>query len=124
MMAVTGTKKDVSSFEQLAAFAGARAQQSLRRNDPWAWAYWRETRSWALRVPLAAPCIRSRKVWLSCIQMHLKEAELKVAHSDWSHAARAYSRAKWCVIMARNLGFKMSPRETGVTPSIFNREDP
>jgi len=121
-MTVTQTKKDISSFEQLAAFAGARAHQSLRRNDPWAWAYWFETRSWALRVNLVGPFISSRAEWLSFIQSNLQEAGKKLASRDWSHAARAYSRAKWCVIMARNLGFKMNPRETGVTPSMFNRE--
>ena len=125
MTAALGTKKDVGDFEQLAAFADTRAARSLRRNDPWAWAYWSETRSWALGMHGSAwwACC-PRQMWLETIERLLKEANGEFVRSNWSNAARLYSRAKWCVIIARNRGFRMSPRETGVTPSMFKREVP
>ena len=104
-------KSAVKSFAQLRRYAEARALGSVRRNDPMAWAYWRETASFA-GVYQSSEVKLLQLVEDICVQVGLVRQHAKDGFA--LEAAYAYSRAKWLVILGRNNGFRMSPRTLGV----------
>lgn len=107
------TKADVRSFDDLVVYAEERAARSLRRNDPVAWAYWREARKWASGWKGSEVVERSQFLSDLC-HGYVRRAKLAAAREDFMVAALEYSRAKWLVIIGRNRGIVMSSRRTGV----------
>lgn len=103
-------KRDLKSWEAVVAHARERGLRSLKRKDPIACAYWKETSRYALRM---AGQVRTHDQFIG-------EARRCVAFAkaywkdDYMHAALWYSRAKWNVIVARAKGWIMNPKETGV----------
>jgi len=140
-------KDDVTSFSRLVEFARERAVRSLKRNDPWAWAYWRETEAWAARViskmEVTGDPDKDREfVYFQFVFSNLHTAERSqeehdklygftrflveaaqalLAKGEITLAARTYSRAKWLVIIARNTGWTMPPEKTGVNLDWLRR---
>lgn len=109
------TNGGVKTFAELAEYADARAKKSVHRNDPWAWAYWRMVTEWA-RHCIEAKWDRKagyRMFWLEQARYYSQAARQSMYSPD--QRARDYSRAKWCVILARNHGFRMNSKETGVS---------
>lgn len=107
------TKTDVRSFEDLVAFSQERATGSLRRNDPIAWSYWRETGKWAAGLGKSDVLERPEGLPGWC-QEYVRLARLAAGRDDFMVAALEYSRAKWFVIISRNLGIIMNSSKTGV----------
>lgn len=122
-------KEKVRTFGGLVEYAKERALGSLRRNDPWAWAYWKETAAWAelvivngrLEFDDSVNCLNLEhpekgdpKKLYEYTSFLVKVAAGHVGKGEYMQAARAYSRAKWIVILARNNGWKMDPKKTGV----------
>lgn len=104
-------KAELKTWLDVITHARERAARSLRRKDPIAYAYWRETERFAqgrVRITVteaglvleAAACVR--------------QAQYAFRTDRFMEGAIAYSRAKWCVIVARANGWKMDPRKTGV----------
>jgi hypothetical protein len=105
------TKNDVKTFGQLAVLARERAARSLRRNDPIAWAYWRETEKFAgLWPPNSTP--DNPVDWVRSAKAFAEAARRELETGRPMDAALLYSRAKWVVILARNNGVTMSPKRT------------
>lgn len=109
------TKHDVRSFKDLVRFSKQRAAGSLRRNDPWAMAYWKATLNFALQGLEVSPITD----WVSIAKECIRLARAEVAAGSHVQAALWYSRAKWYVIMGRNNGVVMNPKVTGVNGSVF-----
>jgi hypothetical protein len=109
-------KSDIKTFQDLVDYAALRAKNSVRRNDPVAWAYWRETCMWAAqRASLEKRDGEADRLELvGCAKANVRIAKSKAKAGDFSEAARHYSRAKWFVIIGRNRGHVMSAKETGV----------
>jgi len=107
------TKNDVKDWKDLQIFARTRAKGSAKRNDPWAWAYWRNTALWAEHMQEDSYMMDSSN-WLSGMGVLLSQAKTYVRF-DFTIAALFYSRAKWLAIMLRNRGIKV-PRAKG--PSL------
>lgn len=100
-------KSEVTSWESLVRFAELRSKRSVKRNDPIAWSYWRDTLEWAkirLRIHEMAPQ-SERTRWPAYAAHHLAEAR-RLRHVNCREAARQYSRAKWYRIMSLNDGTK------------------
>lgn len=112
------TKNDIRTFDDLIRFSDFRAKKSLKRNDPWAMAYWMETKAFAVMGKGVSPITD----WVDIAQRAASLA--RFAHTSGRHlnAALWYSRAKWYVIMGRNNGVTMNPRVTGVNKTVFNNE--
>lgn len=104
-------KTDVRSMADLAEYAGRRVAVSVRRNDPIAAAYWAHTAKYAeenAKWRFDAALLRERAAEAAGLAAELwKEGR-------FMPAALLYSKAKWLVIIGRNLGFRMPPAETGV----------
>jgi len=122
-------KNEIKDFGPLMEYARGRAAKSLKRNDPWAWAYWQETAHWAELVitngrleyddsvnclSLTYPPNGDPEKLYEYTKFLVQVAEGHVAKREYAQAAREYSRAKWMVILARNNGWKMDPKKTGV----------
>ena len=103
-------KANLKSWEAIVAYARIRAARSRKRNDPIAWAYWKETEAFADHQ--AATSHKTLK--LETIGGCIMKAEESLAQKDYMKAALWYSRAKWFVILARANGIVMNPRKTGV----------
>lgn len=103
------SKGDVRTFRDLAAYARERWARSVRRNDPVAACYWKETEHFA-----EATGDGDMSRWASRARMCAGMAEDLHRAGQWMLAAIWYSRAKWFVILGRNNGLKMSPAATGV----------
>lgn len=105
------TKDDVKGMADLAAYARERLAGSVRRNDPVAAAYWADTARYAegnVRWSFDGDLLKERaREAVSLAQDFWKEGK-------FTDAAFVYAKAKWLVIIGRNLGFRMPPRETGV----------
>lgn len=114
-------KADIKSFSQLASYAAMRAAASLKRNDPWAMTYWKKTEEFARDMSRALLPSRISD-WLAWIKECLQYVNIDMNRCDLVSAALWYSRAKWHVILARNNGFVMNPRVTGVSPKVFLKE--
>jgi outer membrane protein assembly factor BamD (BamD/ComL family) len=109
------TKSTIRTFTELAEYAKARAAKSLARNDPWAFAYWRETQAFAENFWSTFP----KAKLATHVQQAVRLARRHMADGHTTQAALWYSRAKWFVILARNNGMVMNPRTTGVNMSVF-----
>lgn len=111
-------KADLRIWEAVAVHARERAAKSLRRNDPIAWAYWRETEAFANSCSFS---YRSPGSWqmgaFDCVQ----KAKAELERGAFMKAALWYSRAKWFVIVARANGMKMDPKKTGVNLTWLRR---
>jgi hypothetical protein len=104
-------KSDLRTWEAIVVYARVRAAQSLKRNDPIAWAYWKETETFSKSAPAAYSKPDSWKMGaFDCVQ----KAKLAKARSSPMESALWYSRAKWFVILARANGIVMDPKKTGV----------
>lgn len=129
-------KNEIRSFAGLMEYARNRANRSLKRNDPWAWAYWQETAAWAELVisngrleyddsvnclSLEHPEKRDPEKLYEYTRFLVQVAEGHVGKGEYAQAARSYSRAKWVVILARNNGWKMDPKKTGVNLEWLRR---
>jgi len=129
-------KNEIKDFGPLMEYARGRAAKSLKRNDPWAWAYWQETAHWAelvitngrMEYDDSVNCLSLRhpekgdpKKLYEYTQFLVKVTEGHVAKFEFAQAARSYSRAKWIVILARNNGWKMDPKKTGVNLEWLRR---
>ena len=105
------TKDDVKGMADLAAYARERLAKSVRRNDPVAAAYWAQTERYAegnLRWRFDGELLRERaREAVALAQDYWKAGE-------FMNAALVYAKAKWLVIIGRNLGFRMPPPATGV----------
>jgi hypothetical protein len=104
------TKDGVKTWMDLAEFAQARASRSAKRNDPWAWAYWREAAKWATQQFTEAHdgnTLHNVPGVLNWLQGLVQSAEQMATGSDYVGAAKLYSRAKWLAIMLRNNGYKV-----------------
>lgn len=110
------TKNDVRTFGDLAEFASVRATGSLRRNDPWAMAYWKETEKFAKGMLKLGGGIPD---WAHAASLAARRATLESKAGNDIESALCYSRAKWFVIMGRNNGVVMNPKITGVNHSVF-----
>lgn len=116
-------KKDLRNWDKVVLYARARAAGSLRRKDPIAFAYWKETERFALRV---GGNMRSAKPrWTRAMFERGAHACVVMAkqYSRSGHfmtGALWYSRAKWYVIVARANGWKMDPRKTTVNLGWLN----
>lgn len=108
------TKSAIRTFAELSEYAKARAARSLARNDPWAYAYWRETQAFAENW-----CSYPKARMAEHAQEAVMLARQQMAAGHTTQAALWYSRAKWFVILARNNGIVMNPRATGVNMSVF-----
>jgi hypothetical protein len=108
------TKNDVKTWAELEVFARERARKSAKRNDPWAWAYWRQTADWALIQGRFSRSLRPAD-----LQYQLGEcmflAKASAERNEDVETARFYSRAKWCAILIRNQGGRI-PKGSG--PSL------
>lgn len=95
----------------MAEYARQRLAGSVRRGDPVAAAYWAETARYAdgnLRWTFDADLLKERaREAVALAEDYWKDGE-------FTDAALVYSKAKWLVIIGRNLGFRMPPAETGV----------
>jgi len=104
-------KRDLKSWEAIISHAQVRAKGSLKRNDPIAFAYWKETEAFAVQCAVS---YKSPKMWhmgaFDCVQ----KAKQSLGQKDYMRSALWYSRAKWFVILARANGIVMNPRKTGV----------
>lgn len=117
------TKNSVKSFALLVKYAARRAARSLARNDPWAFAYWKSAGEWGRLMLLATSGeITTLEGWMELARNYLSRVRQHVACECWIEAAVCYSRAKWCVIIARNQGFRMPTQLTGVSPRLFEKE--
>lgn len=104
-------KSDLRTWEAIVVYSRVRAAKSLKRNDPIAWAYWKETESFAKSFQAAYSKPESWKMGaFDCVQ----KAKLAKAHGDFMESALWYSRAKWFVILGRANGIVMDPKKTGV----------
>ena len=103
------TKNDVKTWADLETFARLRARASAKRNDPWAWAYWRETAKWAVDRANQVLMLEGCLLW---IEDMIAGAELAATNGDYAVAARSYSHAKWLAIMLRNRGVRV-PKARG-----------
>lgn len=108
------TKTDVKGMKDLVEYALSRVERSVRRNDPVAAAYWADTAKYAeenAKWRFDFVLLRERAVDAVALAVELwKEGR-------FMPAALLYSKAKWLVIIGRNLGFRMPPLETGVNLS-------
>lgn len=109
------TKNDIRTFDDLVKFAKFRAKNSLKRNDPWAMAYWKATQVFAETGREVAPVLD----WIHVAKLSAKLSREFYEAGDTIQAALWYSRAKWYVIMGRNNGVVMNPRITGVNKKVF-----
>lgn len=112
------TKNDIRTFDDLIRFATFRAKKSLKRNDPWAMAYWMETKAFAdmgKTVVTHAPILD----WVHIASQAARLAREALVAGNTVQAALWYSRAKWYVIMGRNNGIVMNPMVTGVNKNVF-----
>lgn len=111
-------KGSLKSWEAVILHARIRARKSLKRNDPIAWGYWRETEFFARSC---AKSYRHPGSWhmgaFDCVQ----KAKSELANGRFMQAALWYSRAKWFVIVARANGMVMNPRKTGVNLSWIRK---
>lgn len=104
-------KTDLRTWEAIVVYARVRAQKSLKRNDPIAWGYWKETESFAKSFQAAYAKPDSWKMGaFDCVQ----KAKLAKDRCKPMEAALWYSRAKWFVILSRANGIVMDPKKTGV----------
>lgn len=113
-------KNDIRTFDDLIRFATFRAKKSLKRNDPWAMAYWKETLAFAVAGKKVAPVMDMDWVYVAKAAAELAREDFAAGRA--TQAALWYSRAKWYVIMGRNNGVVMNPRVTGVNKSVFQEK--
>lgn len=93
-------KSDVKGWGDLVTFAEHRAARSIGRNDPIAWAYWKDTERWA-RVSWALISVPDQ--WAGEAASYVRRAA-DLRDADPREAARLYSRAKWLRILSVNSG--------------------
>jgi hypothetical protein len=104
-------KSDLRTWEALVVYARVRAAKSLKRNDPVAWGYWKETEDFAKSFQKAYAKPDSWKMGaFDCVQ----KAKQELKEGGYMRAALWYSRAKWFVILSRANGIVMDPKKTGV----------
>lgn len=104
-------KADLKTWAKVAIHARDRAALSLKRKDPIAFAYWRETEKYARGYSGVPPT----QEWLTeTAQLLSRGAQNLFWDGKFMEGALQYSRAKWCVIIARANGWTMDPRKTGV----------
>ncbi len=94
-------KTDVKTWAGLVTFSTERAAKSIQRNDPIAWAYWKDTAVWAAESELGV--LRDPQRWIEMVVFKL-EAVWKLRDNDPRAAARLYSQAKWIRILSVNSG--------------------
>lgn len=104
-------KADLKTWANVALHARDRAALSLKRKDPIAFAYWRETEKYAMLYADVSPT----QDWLTETAKLLSQgAQNLFWEAKFMEGALQYSRAKWCVIIARANGWTMDPKKTGV----------
>lgn len=106
------TKNGVRTFADLIRYSEERATRSLKRNDPIAMAYWQESGKWARQWDGSNILENAEELPTWC--RHFLRCAKSLLRREPMQAALNYSRAKWLVIMGRNRGIVMSPKETGV----------
>lgn len=111
------TRSDVRTLPALLQYARGRAKRSLDRNDPIAYAYWTETESF-FRGCLSR--YKNPSTWREAATACASRARETGAPME---AALWYSRAKWFVILGRNIGLSMSPKETVVNLDWLRRRE-
>lgn len=104
-------KSDLKSWNTVIAYARERGRGSLRRKDPIACAYWKETVKYALRM---SETVTTRDEFVGEARRCVQFAKDYWKAGDFMHSALWYSRAKWNVIVARAKGWTMGPKDTGV----------
>lgn len=104
-------KATLKSWEAIIEYARERAQKSLKRKDPIAFAYWRETELFAED---SARMYRDPATWAFAASECVLVAKGHLETQDFMKAALWYSRAKWFVIIGRANGMVMNPKKTGV----------
>lgn len=104
-------KADLRTWMDVILHARERAARSLKRKDPVAYAYWRETEQFAKsRVQVRVSLEGLTAEAAACVE----HAQYAFRTDRFMEGAISYSRAKWCVIVARANGWKMNPKKTGV----------
>lgn len=104
-------KADLKTWAKVVLHARIRARRSLKRKDPVAFAYWRETEKFAALYQDVVP----NHDWLTdTAKLQVEGAKNLFRAGRFMEGAIWYSRAKWCVIIARANGWSMDPKKTGV----------
>lgn len=97
------------TFRALSVYAGKRARKSAARNDPIAWAYWKETERWALRMDAGRNLEWEETVRIaeSTFWDRHRGVSLDAACLKYREAAEGYSVMKWCAAILRAHGKKV-----------------